>query len=66
MPRANIIGLGWALTATIWMFAGLMMLSVVVRDDGGHIATLLIIAAGAIAFNAMALGGVTCLLRRAR
>ena len=76
MPRESITALGWALTATIWLLAGLMMLSTVVGDclpetgaacpTGTERAmTLLWIVVGAAALNALAAGLVVYLRRRA-
>ncbi|QKR99620.1 hypothetical protein F9288_08175 [Sphingomonas sp. CL5.1] len=73
MPRENLTGLGWALTATIWLLAGLMMLSAFAGEcapragdacAGGWTTTLLWIAAGAAALNALAAGLVAWLRRR--
>ncbi|WEK43953.1 MAG: hypothetical protein P0Y64_03745 [Candidatus Sphingomonas colombiensis] len=75
MPRENITGLGWALTATIWLLAGLMMLSTVVGGclpelgrscpTGDERAmTLLWIVTGALALNLGVAALVACLRRR--
>lgn len=75
MPRESITALGWALTATIWLLAGLMMLSTVAGEclpetgatcpTGGERTMMLVwIAAGAAALNALAAGLVVYLRRR--
>ncbi|OJV29315.1 MAG: hypothetical protein BGO24_03625 [Sphingomonas sp. 67-36] len=73
MPRENLTSLGWALTVTIWLLAALMMLSAFAGEcvpqagdacAGGRTMTLLWIAAGAAALNALAVGLVAWLRRR--
>ncbi|WP_298670619.1 hypothetical protein [uncultured Sphingomonas sp.] len=62
MPRESITGLGWALTATIWLLAGLMVLSTFVGGclpasgdacptGDERMTTLLWIIAAALALN---------------
>ncbi|MFT3978775.1 MAG: hypothetical protein QM688_16965 [Sphingomonas bacterium] len=62
MPRANITALGWALTVTIWLLAGLMTASAFLRGEAA--AALPPIVGGALTLNALAALLVLWLRRR--